>query len=117
MCSPGRGLALRRADLAERVGSARSDRGDRLIAEQRSRKAEIGMSTAVKTERTVEASPRVAARMAGGLYLLTIVLGIVGVFLVDGTLVVNGDAAATATNVLTHETLFRVSFAAFLIGV
>jgi hypothetical protein len=55
--------------------------------------------------------------MAGFIYLLTIVAGVVAVLLVGGTLVVDGDAAATANNLLAHETLFRLSFAAFLIGV
>jgi Domain of unknown function (DUF4386) len=64
-----------------------------------------------------EASPRLAARMSGVVYLLSIVTGVFGVFLVGGTLVVDGDAAATATNILAHETLFRLSFASFLIGV
>jgi hypothetical protein len=64
-----------------------------------------------------EASPRLAARMAGAAYLLSIVTGVFGVFMVGGTLVVDGDAAATATNILAHETLFRLSFASFLIGV
>ena len=34
-----------------------------------------------------------------------------------GSLVVNGDAAATAHNILTHETLYRLAFAADLIMV
>jgi hypothetical protein len=55
--------------------------------------------------------------MAGVMYLLSIVTGVVAVFLVGGTLIVNGDAAATATNIQRHETLFRLSFASFLIGV
>jgi hypothetical protein len=77
----------------------------------------MSMNTAVMTDRMEEASPRFTARMAGALYLLSIVTGVVAVLLVDGTLVVNGDAAATATNILRHETLFRLSFASFLIGV
>jgi hypothetical protein len=77
----------------------------------------MSMSTTVMTDRMVEASPRLTARMAGVLYVLSIVSGVVAVFFVGGTLVVEGDAAATATNILRHETLFRLSFASFLIGV
>jgi hypothetical protein len=76
----------------------------------------MSMSAAVTTEVMTEASPRLVARMAGVMYLLSIVAGVVAVFLVGGTLVVNGDAAATARNILAHETLFRLSFASFLIG-
>jgi hypothetical protein len=55
--------------------------------------------------------------MAGALYLLSIMAGVVAVLLVGGALVVDGDAAATATNILAHETLFRVSVVSSLIGV
>jgi hypothetical protein len=75
------------------------------------------MNAALTTERTAEASPRFTARMAGILYLLSMVTGIFGVLFVGGTLVVDGDAAATATNILAHETLFRLAFASFLVGV
>jgi uncharacterized protein DUF4386 len=75
------------------------------------------MNAVTTSERMSEASPRLTARMAGGLYLLSIVAGVVAVLLVGGALVVDGDAAATASNILTHETLFRVSVAAFVIGV
>jgi Domain of unknown function (DUF4386) len=74
--------------------------------------------TSERTERIVaEASPRFTARMAGLLYLLSIVAGGVAVLLVGGALVVDGDAAATASNIVAHETLFRLSVASFLIGV
>jgi hypothetical protein len=74
------------------------------------------MNATVTTERMAEASPRFTARMAGVMYLLSIVTGVVGVLLVGGALVVSGDAAATATNIEAHETLLRLSFASFLIG-
>ena len=67
------------------------------------------------TERIAEASPRLKARIACVFYLLT---GLVAfdLFFVLGRLVVYGDAAATATNILAHEPLFRLGFAAELIG-
>jgi hypothetical protein len=77
----------------------------------------MSMSTADMTDRIVKVSPRFTARMAGVMYLLSIVTGVVAVFLVGGTLVVHGDAAATATNIQRHETVFRLSCASFLIGV
>ncbi len=51
------------------------------------------------------------ARIAGLLYLLTIVTGILAQFLGNG-LVVSGDPTATAANILGHETQFRLAFVA-----
>ncbi len=65
-------------------------------------------------ERIAEASPRFKARIAGLFYLLTFLTGGVAL-LVSGRLVVSGDAAATAANILAHEPLFRLGFAADLI--
>jgi hypothetical protein len=67
-------------------------------------------------ERTAAASPRTYARIAGFLYLIVIVAGIFAEILVRGRLVVSGDAAATAHNILAHEQLFRWGFAAELIA-
>jgi hypothetical protein len=58
------------------------------------------------TDRTVEASPRPKARITGVVYLLYFLTAVLGVFLIKG-LVVSGDAAATANNILAHERLFR----------
>jgi hypothetical protein len=58
-------------------------------------------------ERIAEASPRFKARIAGVFYLLTILTGGFAVF-VRGRFVVYGGAAATATNILAHEPLFRL---------
>jgi hypothetical protein len=63
------------------------------------------------TDRITEASPRLYARIAGGLYLIVIVGGIFAEIFVRGRLVVHGDAAATAHNILAHELLYRLGFA------
>jgi Domain of unknown function (DUF4386) len=55
------------------------------------------------TERIAEASPRSKARLAGALYLIGGTLGDVAEVFVRGKLIVKGDAAATATNILAHE--------------
>ena len=62
-------------------------------------------------DRAVETSPRLLARIAGAFYLLTIVMGVFAEVFVRGTLVVRDDAAATATNILAHEPLYRFGLA------
>jgi hypothetical protein len=66
-------------------------------------------------DHTIETSPRLKARIAGGLYLS----GVLNLFAgaVISRLVVNGDAAATAYNILAHETSYRLAFAADIITV
>ena len=59
------------------------------------------------TNRTVHVSPQVYARTAGVLYLINIACGIFGEIFVRGHLIVAGDAAATAHNIISSEFLFR----------
>jgi len=59
-----------------------------------------------------KASARTLARMAGGLYLVNILLGFFAVGLVPAILVASGDAAVTAHNIQANETLYRLSLAA-----
>ena len=56
--------------------------------------------------------PRKSARTAGGLYLLIIAAGIFAELVVRNRLVVTGDAAGTAANILASEQLYRWAFAA-----
>jgi len=67
------------------------------------------------TERIADASLWPSARITGVVYLLYFLTAIVAVVLVRG-IVVSGDAAATANNILAHEPLYRLGFAIGLIG-
>jgi hypothetical protein len=60
------------------------------------------------TSHTDEASPQKYARIGGLLYLFIIVAAGFGELFVRNGLIVWGDAAATANNILGSETLFRV---------
>lgn len=53
-------------------------------------------------------SPQFYVRLAGVFYLAIIVLGLFGESYVRGTLVVSGDAMATAQNIKTSSSLWRV---------
>ena len=63
-------------------------------------------------EHRVEASPRALARIGGVLYLIIIVLGIFNEAFVRNRIVVAGDAAATAANIRSLESLWRLGIAA-----
>lgn len=73
------------------------------------------MSTTVMTGRIAETSLRLKARVTGVLYLLTIVTGVFAAGFVSRSLVADGDAVATATNLLAHKSLYQLGFAVFLI--
>ncbi|MGA7926633.1 MAG: DUF4386 domain-containing protein [Candidatus Sulfotelmatobacter sp.] len=73
------------------------------------------MSTAVIMEGIAEASPRRGARITGVVYLFYFLTAVFGALFLKG-LVVDGDAAATANNILAHQPLFRLGLATGLIA-
>ncbi len=66
-------------------------------------------------QRLESASPRLKGRITGVIYLLAMVTGIFAQGFVSGRLVVDGNAAATAANILTHRNLFEWGFTAYLV--
>jgi hypothetical protein len=64
----------------------------------------------------MKATPRVTARLAGALYVASMVPAGFSVFVIQ-KLVVRGDPAATATRILGSEGLFRLGFVADLVGI
>ena len=60
-------------------------------------------------------SPNKTARIAGFLYLIMFPLGLFGMMYVPSILIVPGDAATTANNIMASESLFRLSLVIGLI--
>ena len=57
-----------------------------------------------------------AARIAGAVYLSMVLTAPFSLIYVPSKLIVRGNAAATADNILSHETMFRVSIMGDLVG-
>ena len=57
-----------------------------------------------------------AARVAGAVYSSMVITAPFSLIYVPNKLIVRGDATATAANILAHETLFRLSIFADLVG-
>src|SRR5438132_6150665 len=67
------------------------------------------------TQHITKTSPRFLARMAGLFFLLTILGGIFAQGFVSERLIDFTNAAATATNILTHKSMFQLGFTVYLI--
>lgn len=64
--------------------------------------------------RSIDADQRIAARVAGFAYLYVNIAASINELFVRGPLIIYGNAAQTAQNVLTSERVFRVSIASDL---
>jgi hypothetical protein len=67
------------------------------------------------SERPMETSPQVYARIGGLLYLIIIAAGMAGELFVRGSLIASGDAAATAHNIMSSPLLWRAGIAGDLV--
>src|SRR5215475_144731 len=56
------------------------------------------------------------ARIAGAIYLSMVVTGPFSLIYIPGKLIVRGNATATASNILAHDTMFRFGIVAGLFG-
>lgn len=56
------------------------------------------------------------ARVAGLLYLVSSVVGLVRLMYIPNALIVHGNATATANNIVAQETLFRLGIVSELLG-
>ena len=67
------------------------------------------------TDRTVETSPRLKARIAGVLYVIIIILALFAPFPAAPSALTRGDVAATAAKMLASKSLYSLGGAAELI--
>jgi hypothetical protein len=73
------------------------------------------MATFAASTPATDATLPLYARAAGVAMLLSIVFGAIGEAWIPGRIIVSGDAAATAANIINHPTLFRLGFATYLV--
>jgi len=73
------------------------------------------MNTRISTPPPIEPAQQIAARVVGALYLIQMATAVFGQVFVRGQLIVRGDVAKTAENILANEQLFRLSIAGDLI--
>jgi hypothetical protein len=67
------------------------------------------------TANSLEFSPMKYARIGGVIYLVIIMAGVFGELFVRGTLVMSGDAVATANNIMSSQLLWRLGIVVDLI--
>lgn len=60
------------------------------------------------TNQTADTSLRKATRVAGLAYMLIIIIGVLKVNFLESGIIMQGDGAATANNIIANELLFRI---------
>jgi Domain of unknown function (DUF4386) len=66
---------------------------------------------------TFTQQPRLLARIAGVFYVIIVVFAVFAYVYVRGRLIISGDMAQTATNLMAHEQLYRLGVTAALVVV
>jgi hypothetical protein len=74
------------------------------------------MNALTATHQQSQPARSTLGRLAGAIYLSMVVTGPFSLIYVPTKLIVTGNAAATAANILAHETMFRLSIFADLVG-
>lgn len=77
----------------------------------------MSSQTTTPEERAHTMTPRNQARMAGVFYLILAIAGGFSELYVRSNVTVDGDAAATAANIVEHSTLMRFGFLADLVNI
>lgn len=67
------------------------------------------------TDSLTEASPSTRGRILAAVYLFVIIGGITGQAVISDGLVVRGDAAQTAANIVANKSLYRLGFTIFML--
>jgi hypothetical protein len=73
------------------------------------------MIAVASVERTAEMSPRTKGRFVGAIYLLYVIAGVYAQTFISDRLIVFGDAARTASNILANQSLYRLGFTVYLL--
>jgi len=73
------------------------------------------MSAVLTADQIPEMSPRAKARATGAIYLLYVIAGIYAQAFVSDRLIVSGDAATTAANILGNRSAYSLGLTVYLI--
>lgn len=79
------------------------------------KQSQLGESPNTNASKSIFSNIKSFARLTGFLYFLLIPLGVFGILYVPASLIVTGDVAATANNIVNNEGLFRLSIVAALL--
>ena len=73
------------------------------------------MSAVASIDHTADMSPRTKGRFVGAIYLLYVIAGVYAQAFISERLIVFGDAARTASNILANQSLYRLGFTVYLL--
>ena len=73
------------------------------------------MSAVSSVDGTAEMTPRTKARFAGAFYALYLIAGVYATAFISDRLVVRGDAATTAANILANQSWYRLGLTVYLL--